>query len=383
MNLTYILSKLFEKYLFAFSIIKDVNGMQILNLILQNFAILCLLIGLGIIIISNKNFDKKTNLIFSLLVLIIIILVTEGILDQYFSKLPHPSILRYVVSATGYTLRPFVIVLFITVSLRREKHSLVLWLPMIFLAILSFTDYFTNIMFWYTEDNEFLRGPLAYSAHVISGIYLIIFLLIILIRHKNITNAETFAIFFSSFICFVAAVLETVLDDYKFLITDAMAVSSAIYYIVLYAETFRMDELTGLLNRRSLYINVKKKSNKRLVIISADLNGLKEINDTKGHLEGDRALKVLAETLLEESENKYVAYRTGGDEFILIGQEQTDTEINLFLDNVRNKLKKKSIMASFGYALYRPGESFDDVCNQADAQMYKDKRNYRSRTSNL
>lgn len=349
-------------------------------MLLQNFTTVFLIIGLNLILISNKNFDKKTNIIFSLLSVIIITLLAEEILDLYFSKFHSPSFWRYVISAIGYVFRPCVIALLITISLRRSKINIILWIPNIILAVIAFTDYFTHIMFWYSEDNEFLRGPFTYFAHIVSALYLIVFLLMDVKRRKTITFTENLTILFSSFICLLATILETLLQNTMFLITDAMAVSIALYYIVLYAETFRIDVLTGLLNRRSLYSNIKKKTNKTFTVISVDLNCLKEINDTYGHSAGDQALKNLATILLQESLNDYIPYRIGGDEFILIGKKQPETEINLFFNRIRSKLEDKNIMASFGWALYRPGDSFNDVCNEADKLMYKDKRNYRNRT---
>lgn len=83
-----------------------------------------------------------------------------------------------------------------------------------------------------------------------------------------------------------------------------------IMLVILYIETYRCDPLTGLMNRKSFYLDAGRYRNRNIAVISIDLNGLKEINDTKGHSAGD---------------------------------------------------------------------NFDDICNQADAHMYTDKRHYKHR----
>ena len=91
------------------------------------------------------------------------------------------------------------------------------------------------------------------------------------------------------------------------------------------------------------------------------------------------ALKRLATVLVDKSGPDYCAYRVGGDEFIIIGKEIHEEEIKLFIDELRGGLKKEKLSASFGYAVLNSGDSFDEICNKADEQMYEDKRRYKAR----
>jgi diguanylate cyclase (GGDEF)-like protein len=354
--------------------------MQITGMLLGNFPTICLSIGLGIIIITNKRFDKKTNTSFGIFVLIILGLVAASIADLVCSLDPVPSVLRYIASAAGYVLRPASIAILISILLRRKKTGYVLWIPIVLTAVIAFTSPFTHLMFWFSSENYFMRGPLGYISHIESFIYIFILVFLTIKKQKYIASSEVFTVLFSSFICIIAALLETKLSDYHFLITGAMAVSCALYYIVLYAETFNVDELTGLLNRKTLYLNVNSSKNKEYSIISADLNNLKDINDSKGHSAGDGALKYLADTLIANSGKNFCPYRTGGDEFIILGKELNIEETELFIKNVKTDLEKEGYMASFGYALYHTGDNFDAICIQADEKMYADKKRYKHRT---
>lgn len=112
-------------------------------------------------------------------------------------------------------------------------------------------------------------------------------------------------------------------------------VSCILYYVVLFADTFKVDQLTGLLNRRSLYNFVTRNKNRKFSVISADLNCLKDINDTGGHRAGDDALKFLASVLLNAGGRKFHPYRVGGDEFVVIGKELQEAKIMEYINEVK------------------------------------------------
>src|ERR1051325_2089609 len=91
-----------------------------------------------------------------------------------------------------------------------------------------------------------------------------------------------------------------------------------------------IDELTGLYNRRGFlavteqHIATIRRSDKVPVILYADLDGLKEINDSLGHHEGDRALAKAAEILKETFRSSDILARLGGDEFVVLAAIDTD-----------------------------------------------------------
>ncbi|MEA4911486.1 MAG: GGDEF domain-containing protein [Oscillospiraceae bacterium] len=354
---------------------------EITGLLLNSFTTICLIIGLGIITITNKNFDKRTNRPFISFVLLVLVLVIADTADYYLAGFSEPSILRYIAAAAGYALRPASIAILIGILLRRKGSGVILWIPIILVGILAFTSCFTHLMFWFDDQNNFMRGPLGYISHVVSGIYSIVLIAMTIKMHRDITSGEVFAILYSAVICTVATVLESVLPDCKFLLTGAMITSCTLYYVVLYIETYKRDMLTGLMNRRSLYLDAKRMRRSSVAVVSIDLNGLKEINDALGHSAGDRALQSMSNAMHTKSGKQFLLYRVGGDEFIALGKEQTTEAVTTYIDDMRAALTADHLTASFGCAFYSSGDSFDDICNQADARMYDEKKQYKHRTT--
>jgi diguanylate cyclase (GGDEF)-like protein/PAS domain S-box-containing protein len=158
-----------------------------------------------------------------------------------------------------------------------------------------------------------------------------------------------------------------------------------------------VDELTGLYNRRG-FLAVSDQSlaeirlNGRIpAIVYADLDGLKEINDSLGHHEGDRALAKAAEILKDSFRTSDIVARIGGDEFVVLAAlspDESSETLSLRLQenfDASNARKKRSynLAVSVGIAHFddEQNHSIEDLMAQADRAMYEDKRRKRSRDS--
>src|SRR6056297_1908924 len=104
--------------------------------------------------------------------------------------------------------------------------------------------------------------------------------------------------------------------------------------------TFK-DNLTGVYNRRYFENELDRMDIRKqlpLSIVMADINGLKIINDSLGHKKGDEVLIKSAEILKEETRDKDILARYGGDEFVIL-LPQTDKERS---EKIINRIKRKS-----------------------------------------
>lgn len=153
------------------------------------------------------------------------------------------------------------------------------------------------------------------------------------------------------------------------------------------------DDLTGLYNRRgflsvsSHQIDTARREGRKLLLIFADLDGLKKINDTLGHLEGDQAIKDTAHTLKTSLRTSDVVARVGGDEFVVL----TTVAQGEYADNVIARLKAHidsfneknrrpyRLSISIGTAELDPESDVDliELLNRADCRMYEHKRRRR------
>ena len=146
------------------------------------------------------------------------------------------------------------------------------------------------------------------------------------------------------------------------------------------------DELTGLGNRRCYYADMalyKGNLAENFVIFSADVNGLKEANDTRGHVAGDELLAATAECLTAAIGPVGKVYRTGGDEFLAIAETPAPDDI---LEEIRrlsaawHGTYTEKLSLSVGYAPHSryPDADAHGLEILADQMMYREKNRYYS-----
>ncbi len=148
----------------------------------------------------------------------------------------------------------------------------------------------------------------------------------------------------------------------------------------------RTDTLTGLMNRRAgieklheVYAQCKGKR-LPLTVCFADIDGLKHINDTCGHDQGDKLIRLAADMLQNHVEEIGYVCRLGGDEFVLILPGIRPAQARLLAIRIEKAVAKHQINGgislSFGFteAVYTPDENADTLISSADIDMYKEKR---------
>ena len=142
----------------------------------------------------------------------------------------------------------------------------------------------------------------------------------------------------------------------------------------------KVDSMTNLPNRYGANVKLDEAfeaaylNETTLGIVYIDVDGLKEINDTKGHMEGDEYLKILAETLTEEAkEEGCFPSRFGGDEFVVIFEDKTEEEIEDFIRRVREKSGIRFSSGIYNEVPYGKQKSWDFM-EMADMELYKEKK---------
>jgi diguanylate cyclase (GGDEF)-like protein/PAS domain S-box-containing protein len=103
------------------------------------------------------------------------------------------------------------------------------------------------------------------------------------------------------------------------------------------------DKLTGLYNRAFFEEEMERLNSRRqlpISIIMGDINGLKLINDTFGHVFGDKLLKTAAKVLKAACRNEDIVARLGGDEFVILLPKNTSSDAAKLVDRIREKNKR-------------------------------------------
>lgn len=143
----------------------------------------------------------------------------------------------------------------------------------------------------------------------------------------------------------------------------------------------RTDSLTGLLNRREFekLLHQTCKEEESFAVALIDIDNFKEINDTYGHLNGDKALLSLVESLKKHIRMSDGIARFGGDEFIILFRECTNAEFcrRLFqaIRHTRVEIEGTQIEVaiSMGVALSEEGKQVDALIETADRRLYRAK----------
>lgn len=137
------------------------------------------------------------------------------------------------------------------------------------------------------------------------------------------------------------------------------------------------DVLTGMYNRNK-YMDVLDEYKERKIndagVAFFDLNGLKMINDKKGHKAGDTYICLAAGTFIKKFPEN--AYRIGGDEFVIIMPDVNKTVFECEVHKLQEEMQKKGVSISMGYLWRKSVDDMVDMLNEADRLMYEEKKHY-------
>lgn len=152
------------------------------------------------------------------------------------------------------------------------------------------------------------------------------------------------------------------------------------------------DALTGLLNRRGLVermlLQMRERVGNKAYMLFADLDHLKEINDTFGHGEGDFAIRQIGEVLRQETGEEALVARVGGDEFVAVIFPHEELDRHGYARRIRQECSRRNtgsdksflVECSLGILEFTcdPLLEIAALLDQADSVMYEAKKNRRT-----
>ncbi len=348
--------------------------MLLLQELSKYYITLLLAVLLGIKLLARQKSRDVELRYYWLTLICTVLLAVEDVLEANAALDPELRFWRVVLSVIGYILRPTAAVGVLLVICEPKYRTWKVWIPCILNALVNLTAFFSPIAFSFDENYEFTRGPLGYVVFAVSFLYLILILYVVLRRFREGKTAERWILVVAAFGCAAAALIDSVVGGTR--INDAILVAGVFLFAYLRSHDNYLDPLTSLRNRFAFYDDSEGLEREITAVASLDMNGLKELNDTKGHAEGDRALAVIGACLNDVTDRRTLAYRVGGDEFTILFLNSDEEEVRRTLQRVRDSVTAGGYSISAGYAMMADGKDLETILHESDRNMYGEKALY-------
>lgn len=298
-----------------------------------------------------------------------------------------------------------VMFLIYAMSLVESKYSIAVnrWIgafliPCIIFALLSFINPWTGWIYTLSPDLVYTRQFLWYGMPFLIIMFNVIQLIYLFRKRKRIFPLRKMVLLLAGPVAiFIAMIIQITTHNILMGLFYTILALVNYLYIQNYRET--KDGLTGLLTRRDAiqlineHIRFDQKRNITSALLVADIDSLKQINDSCGHYIGDKVIQMMAEELDTEYGNGAFTARIGGDEFIVFITECNDidllvekayqmnatmnTRLTRYVGNARLPMDKASISVGVT-ALAKEDKSFLDMYHRADDAMYAAKKDHKT-----
>lgn len=269
---------------------------------------------------------------------------------------------------------------------RIKKKSRILAIPLIITTILLIINLFGNgIIFSISEKNKYMRGLFSYVIYVAVFFYYIESIWTV----KSAKNESILVEFFPIYYFVVPCMIGTIIQGLFFGIAVGwlcVAIAFILIYIEFQISNSFIDDLSGLYNRKYMnhYLNkLQNNKTKHVYGFLLDVNDFKVINDTYGHLSGDRAIIHIGKILQNTVGNGCVAIRMGGDEFVIFAILKSNEEALALKKHIEQNVRQFNIHSkepfhlSFSIGIAKYSGNIDTFLSAMDDSMYEAKNMHR------
>ena len=269
---------------------------------------------------------------------------------------------------------------------RIKKKSRILAVPLIIATILIFINLLgTGIIFDISKENVYTRGPMNFILYIFVFVYYIESIYTVQKAKNDSILVEFFPIYFFIIPCMIG----TMIQGFFFGISTiwlCVAIAFIIVYIEIQISISFIDDLSGLYNRKYMNHYLDKLQNdkpKRVYGFLLDVNDFKVINDTYGHLSGDRAIIHIGKILRNTVGNGCVAIRMGGDEFVIFAILKSNEEALALKKHIEQNVRKfntnstEPFHLSFSIGIAKYSGNIETFLSSMDDSMYEAKNMHR------
>ena len=270
---------------------------------------------------------------------------------------------------------------------KQKKHRMIYTAVFIINVLLVVINCFTDFMFGISLEGRFVVGSIAIWIFTLLNYFTVIMITVIILLHRqNISKNVFLPLLFFPLPPFLAEIIQIYYREFS--LVGTYSISALIVFQIAQNNAIYTDQLTGLANRRLLMETLSdwlsESKGTRVCGIMIDLDHLKKINDTFGHLAGDNAIIHMAEIIKSIHRKDILTTRYGGDEFVLIWQSDSENEILEIQQNLEsNKVKfnqswpeQERIDFSLGDFCCLDSDSYsvEEFIRQMDQNMYRAKK---------
>ena len=278
-----------------------------------------------------------------------------------------------LVLAVSYSISgPVMIPIILLTSVIKPKVKYVIRFLAVSNILLSFASMFNGWIFSVDSDGKMSLGKFVAFPIVLTAYYVLLIIYSSLIKYRHGLKSESFFLVGLAVSTFFAVFMNFVMG-FKFLISGMAVISLIFYYMYFATQTLTRDALTDAFNRHSFYSDVPSMKKKDMFIISMDLNGLKQINDTLGHDEGDRAILAVTQSAFTVIPDCCRFYRMGGDEFQILYPGADEKQTEKLCRNLKEQTAARGYSVACGFMEYKKDGDFGEALRRADERMYADK----------
>ena len=202
-------------------------------------------------------------------------------------------------------------------------------------------------------------------------------------RKNYLKKDEYLMISLFAYAALLCTLLQITLEEPVPLVCAGETICMVLLYQKHQEKLISRDPLTGITNRIQLVQYLSNKMNNHtqsLYLIMMDINGLKKINETYGHNQGDAALILVADALKETVPRNFLISRYGGDEFVITGEISTEEQILIINEGIKRNVARRNgangrnwnVSVCIGFAKYTPemecasqflAEAYTSLCN--------------------
>ena len=195
----------------------------ILTEFMLTIALLLQLIGLTFAVMIDTYLRKEQRKAMLIIVSLTFLLVAQNMAEYLMEFYTAEPFGRTVTAIIGYSIRPIIIVMFFDIIEYKERKRW-MWLLVGLNTLIHLTSFFSNICFTIDRNNAFIRGPLGFSCHIISGILLVYLFVISVKRFRHEKKLEECIPLLNFLLITAAVVTDSLIERQLFISFLTMAI---------------------------------------------------------------------------------------------------------------------------------------------------------------